>query len=206
MNQNLFFSSVCNVKTAILEYERDSSLQRHLLQQQKNLRWNKHKQKEKGTPKKVTIKKSLRKAFTMRRRKWATSYSPTTKGSTIGAGGLNFSVRDGKRWDPAAIVTVRLYELNWHGNTTLYKIWHEKEHLQPWDRGASKSVANTYLSKRRGVCKCIPYSKTSLRTPKSVCHKKTQESLVLVGCDVTIDTPLAYQRSRLLRLLGETSS
>ena len=25
--------------------------------------------------------------------------------STIGAGGLNFSVRDGKRWDPAAIAT-----------------------------------------------------------------------------------------------------
>ena len=40
MNQNLFFSSVCNVKTAILEYERDSSLQKHLLQQQKNLSLN----------------------------------------------------------------------------------------------------------------------------------------------------------------------
>ena len=26
-------------------------------------------------------------------------------GSTIGASGLNFSVRDGKRWDPAAIAT-----------------------------------------------------------------------------------------------------
>ena len=25
--------------------------------------------------------------------------------STIGAGGLNFSVRNGKRWDPAAIAT-----------------------------------------------------------------------------------------------------
>jgi hypothetical protein len=25
--------------------------------------------------------------------------------STIGAGGLNFSVRNGKRWNPAAIVT-----------------------------------------------------------------------------------------------------
>ena len=25
--------------------------------------------------------------------------------STIGDGGLNFSVRDGKRWDPAAIAT-----------------------------------------------------------------------------------------------------
>ena len=27
-------------------------------------------------------------------------------GSTIGEGGLNFSVRDGKRWDTAAIATI----------------------------------------------------------------------------------------------------
>ena len=33
----------------------------------------------------------------------AATYSPTLVCSTIGAGGLNFSVRDGKRWDPAAI-------------------------------------------------------------------------------------------------------
>ena len=59
---------------------------------------------------------------------------------------------------------------------------------------------------KRGVCKCIAYPKYTTKPPKSVRHKKTQESLVLVGCDVTIDTPLAYQRSRLLRLLGETSS
>ena len=31
----------------------------------------------------------------------ATTYSPTFYGSTIGAAGLNFSVRDGKRWTPA---------------------------------------------------------------------------------------------------------
>ena len=31
--------------------------------------------------------------------------SRPTRGSTIGAGGLNFSVRDGKRWSPAAIAT-----------------------------------------------------------------------------------------------------
>jgi hypothetical protein len=28
--------------------------------------------------------------------------------STIGAGGLNFSVRNGKRWNPSAIATLRL--------------------------------------------------------------------------------------------------
>ena len=33
--------------------------------------------------------------------KTADTYSPTIS-STIGAGGLNFSVRNGKRWNPAA--------------------------------------------------------------------------------------------------------
>ena len=37
--------------------------------------------------------------------KGAATYSPALHCSTIGAGGLNFSVRDGKRWDPAAIAT-----------------------------------------------------------------------------------------------------
>ena len=31
---------------------------------------------------------------------WATTYSPTGQGSTIGAVGLNFSVRNGKRCAP----------------------------------------------------------------------------------------------------------
>ena len=38
--------------------------------------------------------------------KTAATYSPTSYGSTIGVGGLNFSVRDGKRWNPAAIATL----------------------------------------------------------------------------------------------------
>ena len=33
----------------------------------------------------------------------AATYSPTWWGSTIGAIGLNFSVRNGKRWDPDAV-------------------------------------------------------------------------------------------------------
>ncbi len=36
-------------------------------------------------------------------KKVAMTYSPTNICSTIGAVGLNFSVRDGKRWDPNAI-------------------------------------------------------------------------------------------------------
>ena len=37
--------------------------------------------------------------------KEAATYSPALHCSTIGAGGLNFSVRNGKRWDTAAITT-----------------------------------------------------------------------------------------------------
>ena len=37
--------------------------------------------------------------------KEAATYSPALHCSTIGASGLNFSVRNGKRWDPAAIAT-----------------------------------------------------------------------------------------------------
>ena len=39
------------------------------------------------------------------KQKGAATYSPALHCSTIGASGLNFSVRDGKRWDPAAITT-----------------------------------------------------------------------------------------------------
>ena len=39
--------------------------------------------------------------------KWkkAVTYSPALHCSTIGASGLNFSVRNGKRWNPAAVAT-----------------------------------------------------------------------------------------------------
>ena len=43
--------------------------------------------------------------------KVAASYSPALHCSTIGASGLNFSVRNGKRWDPAAITTWYNFEL-----------------------------------------------------------------------------------------------
>ena len=37
--------------------------------------------------------------------KKAASYSPALHCSTIGVSGLNFSVRNGKRWDPTTITT-----------------------------------------------------------------------------------------------------
>ena len=39
------------------------------------------------------------------KKKEAATYSPALHCSTIGASRLNFSVRNGKRWDPAAITT-----------------------------------------------------------------------------------------------------
>ena len=39
----------------------------------------------------------------------AATYSPGCNPSTIGAAGLNFSVRDGKRWDPCARPPKSLY-------------------------------------------------------------------------------------------------
>ena len=38
-------------------------------------------------------------------KKKVATYSPTLHCSTIGDGGLNCSVRNGKRWNPAAIAT-----------------------------------------------------------------------------------------------------
>ena len=51
-------------------------------------------------------KTSERAGPNLRLKEVAATYSPTLVCSTIGAGGLNFSVRDGKRWDPAAITAL----------------------------------------------------------------------------------------------------
>ena len=50
-------------------------------------------------------RKRTREGCASRMKKGAATYSPALHCSTIGASGLNFSVRDGKRWDPAAITT-----------------------------------------------------------------------------------------------------
>ena len=62
-------------------------------QQQRN-----HPQNTKKTQKKESH-------ITVTLLKEATPTFPQTSCSIIGAGGLNFSVRNGKRWDPTAIVT-----------------------------------------------------------------------------------------------------
>ena len=46
---------------------------------------------------------TVRRALSLIRK--AATYSPALRCSTIGVPGLNFSVRDGKRWDPGAKAT-----------------------------------------------------------------------------------------------------
>ena len=52
--------------------------------------------------KKRASKISLRSSLILKK---AATYSPALHCSTIGADGLNFSVRNGKRWNPDAITT-----------------------------------------------------------------------------------------------------
>ena len=66
-----------------------------------------YKKRTKETQNKEQKKESLRyfcNQGSLNKKKAAT-YSPTLHCSTIGAGRLNVSVRNGKRWDPAAITT-----------------------------------------------------------------------------------------------------
>ena len=59
-----------------------------------------------GAPWQVQLKKKPRPFYKDRGlTKLAAAYSPTLLCSTIGAVGLNFSVRNGKRWGPNAIAT-----------------------------------------------------------------------------------------------------
>ncbi len=51
------------------------------------------------------LKKRSRTSVRKRLRRTAAAYSPNWWVSTIGVHGLNFSVRNGKRWFPAAIAT-----------------------------------------------------------------------------------------------------
>ena len=58
-----------------------------------------------GAPWKKTRSPSLAFAMEGLSEKKAATYSPALRCSTIGAPGLNFSVRDGKRWNTGAKAT-----------------------------------------------------------------------------------------------------
>ena len=97
-NQHQFLKEKCAPVRGHSEWPTEK---RKVLRQRKN----RHKKaplkplsatKEQNTKKSADCESALEEAAT---------YSPTTKCSTIGVNGLNFSVRNGKRWDPTAITT-----------------------------------------------------------------------------------------------------
>ena len=63
-----------------------------------SLRVKPQKREQKKRASKISLQSSLK-------LKKAATYSPALHCSTIGADGLNFSVRNGKRWNPDAITT-----------------------------------------------------------------------------------------------------
>ena len=73
---------------------------------ERRLRCNKvielREEPQKREQKKRASKISLRSSLILKK---AATYSPALHCSTIGADGLNFSVRNGKRWNPDAITT-----------------------------------------------------------------------------------------------------
>ena len=102
------------------------------------------------------------------------------KCSTIGAGRLNFSVRNGKRWNPTAVATLSLYRF----------------------------VTRLLLS-FAPYCLRLRYNILELKemlSPDRCTQKEPFGQLVLLGFDVAIFTPTAYQRCNLQRPYKDISS
>ena len=99
-------------------------------------------------------------------------YSPASHRSTIGAGGLNFSVRNGKRWNPAAITTMCSF-----GKA----------------RTSRAPVCRTWAHKRatRRTCR--------RRTAETRAEGKEFGQLVALGFAVAGFAPAPYRRPRLGR-------
>ena len=87
----------------ILDKTRNSRNSRKIMPAKKN---------NKKSPPEDFSSGGLHLSFLLRDWKKAVTYSPALHCSTIGASGLNFSVRNGKRWNPAAVAT-------WYGGHLL---------------------------------------------------------------------------------------
>ncbi len=103
-----------------------------------------------------SIKKSL-----------ATTYSPT-KGSTIGAGGLNFRVRNGNGWDPSAM------------SHQAYKIIISKKLLAS-NASASDEVAHA-IYRRIDVIRCGMHGKVAAQR----CEQRLFSSTRGTRCPVAV--------------------
>ena len=110
--------------------------------------------------------------------KMAATYSSTWYSSTIGANGLNFSVRNGKRWSPVAIATlIRL-------------------------RSPAYIILREIKKSSRDFCHMHKPIPESLHAH----NMKPIGLLVLLGFDITAFTPTAYRRGSLPRPSREVSS
>ena len=155
--------------------------------------------------------------------KEAATYSPALHCSTIGAGGLNFSVRNGKRWDPTAITTwmssdqlglgVQLYWLFLEtiSCTVLCNLL-SVSRLYGWLIATSKNRVSTksfnwnyellslWLYVFRILsCFLLSGRKTIKYTLNALSHKKAFGQLVVLGFDIAVFTPAPYLRRRLQR-------
>ena len=93
-------------------------------------------------------------------------------GSTIGVDGLNFSVRNGKRWNPGAIATINKIDI-------FYTSFQQSNDLL------------TFLS-----VSVIFQPMTFLLYALSI---QSFGQLVVLGCDIAACTPAPYQRRSLQR-------
>ena len=136
--------------------------------------WIMHYELKKETPKRV-----LWSLWTILVWKEAATYSPALHCSTIGASGLNFSVRNGKRWNPTAITT-------WYG-------------VDYWRDKTVDSLTCCLVQ----MLFCCHVTTIQL---KVWTWKKVFGQLVVLGFDVTVFTPAPYQRRSLQRPSMEFSS
>ena len=139
------------------------------------------------------------------RKKVAASYSPALHCSTIGASGLNFSVRNGKRWDPAAITTWISLRSNekWVMRSEKLEIINEK-----WIPRVFPliSYSRHHQARIRWQSSQASWSIGLIPTPEKMTYAKAIGQLVRLGFDVTVFTPASYQRPRLGRPSMEFSS
>ena len=126
--------------------------------------------------------------------KKAASYSPALHCSTIGASGLNFSVRNGKRWNTTAITTwctsfvsVTFVSVSWVSCT-------------PGTSFLYRDSRIGWLSHKTNLRHANP--SVSLHTVENMSFRQWRKVfglLVRLGFDVTVFTPASYQRRSLRR-------
>ena len=157
-------------------------------------------------------------SFLLRDWKKAVTYSPALHCSTIGASGLNFSVRNGKRWNPAAVATwygghlLQTSSFEWRMKNEEWRIFLNEELRMKNEESILESFCFwfsffpilffSFSSFRFFHYKDVTFHRRidSCNTTESVCQgRKALGQLVALGFDVAVFTPAPYQRRRLRR-------